>query len=102
MAAIDYATLSLADVRTGLEAVARDTHATFGGLDARQLNWRPTPTAWSIAQCFDHLLTSNRLMFQAADDALGGGARTVWQRLPVLPGVVGRAMVRSQAPSTTR
>lgn len=100
---MDYATLSLADVRSGLEAVARETHAAFGGLDTGQLNWRPAADRWSIAQCFDHLLTANRQMFQAAEDALAGAkSRTVWQRLPVLPGIMGRALIRSQAPTTTR
>ena len=103
MPPMDYATLSLADVTSGLEAVARETHAVFGSLDARQLNWRPTAAQWSIAQCFDHLLTANRLMFQAAEDAMDDGAsRTVWQRLPVLPRVLGRALIRSQAPTATR
>jgi hypothetical protein len=38
-------------------------------------------------------------MVQAAEDALNDAApRTLWQRLPVLPGVLGRMMVRSQAP----
>ena len=56
-----------------------------------------------MAQCFEHLLTSNRLMLSSADDALNPAhPQSVWQRLPVLPGVMGRIMVRSQAPETTR
>jgi hypothetical protein len=102
MATIDYTTLSLADVRIGLEAVARETDATFGGLSAGQLNWKPAATVWSVAQCFDHLVTANRLMLQAADDALAGRARTLWQRVPIVPGVLGRTLVRSQAPTTVR
>ena len=100
---MDYATLSLTDVRTGLDAIARETQSMFGGLDARLLNWRPDATRWSVAQCFDHLVVANRLMLQAAEAALDRSApRTVWQRLPVLPGILGRMLVRSQAPSTTR
>jgi hypothetical protein len=100
---MDYATLSLADVRTGLDTVARETQSTFGGFDARQLNWRPGAARWSVAQCFEHLLLANRLMFKAAEDALNDTApRTIWRRLPVLPGVLGRMLVRSQAPSTAR
>src|ERR1043166_6542549 len=49
--------------------MARETRATFGGLDGRQLNARP---------------------------------RTLWQRLPVLPGVLGRMLIRSQSPSAPR
>ena len=98
----DYTRLSLADVRTALDDMAREAVATFGGLDARQLNWRPDATRWSVAQCFDHLLAANRHMFQAADDTLRGAPLTIWQRLPVLPGVLGRMMIRAQAPESTR
>jgi hypothetical protein len=100
---IDYATLSLAEVRAGLDEITRDTRATFGSFTSRQLNWRPDAARWSVAQCFDHLLLANRLMFQAADNALRHETpRTVWQRLPVLPGVLGRMLIRSQAPTTVR
>ncbi len=100
---MDYTTLSLTDVKNGLAEIAREAEATFGALDARQLNWRPDAARWSVAQCFEHLLTSNRLMLSSADDALNPAhPQSVWQRLPVLPGVMGRIMVRSQAPETTR
>jgi len=100
---MDYATLSLAGVRDELDDIARETQATFGGFDRRQLNWRPDATRWSAAQCFDHLLTANRLMFTAAEDALDAATPlTVWQRLPILPGLMGRMLVRSQSPGTAR
>jgi hypothetical protein len=100
---VDYTTLSLTELRTGLDGVAQESQATFGGFDARQLNWRPDAARWSVAQCFDHLLTANRLMFQAAEAALNNARpRTLWQRLPVLPGVLGRMLIRSQSPSAAR
>jgi DinB superfamily len=100
---MDYTTLSLVEVRTGLDAVARETQTTFGRLDARQLNWRLDATRWSVAQCFEHLITANRLIFRAADEALSGTQpRTIWQRLPILPGVFGRMLIRSQAPTATK
>jgi hypothetical protein len=100
---MDYTTLSLSEVRNALDEIARETLATFGALDARQLNWRPDATRWSVAQCFDHLLAANRLMLQAAKDALDDARpRTLWQRMPVLPGVLGRLLIRSQAPDNVR
>ena len=99
---MEYTTLPFAQVRAGLEAVAADTQSAFGALDARQLNWRPDATRWSVAQCFEHLLTANRLMVEAAQAALDGKPRSIWQRLPVLPGVFGRMLIRSQAPQSTR
>lgn len=99
----DYTTLSLAEVRTGLEGTGHEAQAAFGDLDARQLNWRPDAARWSVAQCFEHLLIANRLMFEAATAALDNTRpRTFWQSLPVVPGVLGRMLIRSQAPSATR
>ena len=100
---MDYTVLSLANVRTGLDDIARETQATFGGFDGRQLNWRPDEARWSVAQCFEHLLTANRLMLRAAEDALNDARpRTLWQRLPVLPVILGRMLIRSQAPTSVR
>ena len=100
---IDYTRLTMPDIRAGLEDVAQQAHGTFGNLEGRQLNWRPDATRWSIAQCFDHLLTADRLMVRAAQDALHQGqARTVWQHLPMWPRVLGRLLVRSQTPGAAR
>ena len=99
----DYTNLSLAEVETELHAIASDAHAVFGGLDERQLNWRPDAARWSVAQCFDHLLSANRGMLQALGAATDPAAsRTVWQRLPVLPGIFGRMLIKSQAPEAKR
>jgi DinB superfamily len=99
----DYSTLTLAEVGKGLDGVAGEVSASFGGLNAGQLNWRPDAARWSIAQCVDHLLTANRLMLRAAEAArIEGAARSVWQRLPILPAVLGRMLIRSQSPGTTR
>jgi hypothetical protein len=100
---MDYTTLSLAELRIALDDVARDAQVTFGGLDARQLNWRPDATRWSVAQCFEHLLAANGLMLRASEDALNPAQpRTIWQRAPFLPGFFGRMLIRSQTPESTR
>jgi DinB superfamily len=98
-----YTTLSLADVAAEFSAIARDAHSVFGLFDEHQLNWRPDARTWSVAQCFDHLLNTNREMFQAIDAATDGSSPpTVWQRLPVLPRVFGLMMIKSQMPEAKR
>jgi hypothetical protein len=43
------------------------------------------------------------MMFQSAEEALDDTRpRTIWQRMPVLPGLLGRVMIRSQAPGSER
>jgi hypothetical protein len=99
----DYATLSLTDVESQLDAIARDTQSVFGQLDERQLNWQPDAASWSVAQCFAHLLNANREMFQAVDAATDSARpRTMWQRMPILPGVFGWMLIRSQMPESKR
>jgi hypothetical protein len=100
---IDYARASLLEVRAGLERIAIETQQTFGAIDARQLNWRPDESRWSAAQCLQHLLTVNDRMMQAADRALDAlSPKTLWQRVPGVPALVGPMMIRSQAPTNTR
>jgi DinB family protein len=100
---VDYTSLTIDQVRAELDKVVADVRATFGQLDVRQLNWRPDPTSWSVAQCLEHLVNSNREMCgairRAADPAQ---SKTIWQRLPILPGLYGRLMITSLTPTNTR
>jgi hypothetical protein len=99
---MNYTTLPLGDVAAELTALAGDAQSVFGRLSERQLNWRPDATKWSVAQCFDHLLNVNREMFRAIDAATNGSRPTIWQRLPVLPRVLGPVMIKSQMPDGRR
>ena len=100
---MDYTTLTLTDVRRELEGASRDARTTFGALDHRQLNWRPDAGQWSVAQCFEHMATVNNLVLRRVDEAINPSiAPSVWQRLPVLPMVIGRMLIRSQAPTAQR
>src|SRR5262245_12094993 len=97
---MNFTRLSLSEVKDALQEIARDTEAIFGGLDVTQLNWKPQSARWSVAQCFQHLLTANQLVFEAAEDALRNPPSTVWQRLPLMPRLFGQLMIRSQGPNT--
>ena len=100
---MDYTTISLVDVRAELDAIAADAGTAFGRLDARQINWKADASRWSVAQCLEHLLTANRQMVEMADQALDATrGRTLWQRLPIWPGLLGRMLVRTQSPNATR
>jgi len=97
----DYARLSLAEASAELRNVARDARSTFGDLDEGQLNWHPGDARWSVAQCFYHLFTGNRLVHRAAQDATERPAHSLWQQLPLLPRLFGTLLVRSQGPASS-
>ncbi len=42
-----------------LRQTADDVRASFGSMSNEQLNWKPSETGWSVAQCLDHLIRSN-------------------------------------------
>lgn len=37
-----------------------DARTLISGLTEEQLNWKPAPDKWSMAQCLDHLATASR------------------------------------------
>lgn len=83
--------------------IAADARSSFGKLSAKQLNWKPSAERWSIAQCFEHLITSNKGYLPIIDDLRKGKKKsTIWERLPVLPGLAGKLLIKSLDPASTR
>ena len=99
---MDSLTADLGTLITSANKIADETSSTFGNLSVAQLNWKPSPERWSVGQCFDHLLTSNKGYFPVIEEVLAGKKRTFWQSIPVLPGLAGRLLIKSLDPSTTR
>ena len=84
-----------------VDAIATDTKNIFGQLTVAQLNWKPSADRWSVAQCFDHLLNSNKGYFPIVDSVLARQKRTILQRVPFLPGLWGSLLIKSLDPSST-
>ena len=83
--------------------VAADVRAAFGHLSASQLNWKPSAECWSIAQCLDHLLTSNKGYLPIIESVRSGKKqKRLVERLPVLPGLAGKLLLKALDPVSTR
>jgi hypothetical protein len=99
----EFTALSTGEIETEIDVIAREAEAAFGHLTTRQLNWKPAPDRWSVAQCFDHLIRINGLMLDGMAAALDAAVpRSLVQRLPGLPRLFGRVMIRSLSPTVTR
>ena len=100
---MDYQNLTLPQIYDEAEAVAGDAKALFGHLKAEQLNWKPAPDSWSVAQCLDHLITINQEYYPVFDRILKGEYRkTFWHGMPFLPAIFGRLMVKALSPDSQR
>ncbi|MFN0110858.1 MAG: DinB family protein [Blastocatellia bacterium] len=95
--------MSLPELLIESESIASDVQSAFGNLSVEQLNWKPNADSWSVAQCLDHLITSNGLMLAIFDPVINGTKRTSFvERLPLLPSLMGRMMVKFVAPQGTQ
>jgi len=99
----DFATFTIPDIEQEFATIAREARDVLGALDERQINWKPGANRWSVAQCLDHLLTIDRLMFDGMDAAMDPARpKSLTERFPVLPSVFGRMMIRVVGPVATR
>ena len=84
-------------------SIAQDAQKVFGGLTKEQLNWKPGPERWSVAQCFDHLITTNNGYLPIMDSVVKGQKQSsIWQKLPFFPRLWGKMLIKSLDPSQTR
>lgn len=95
-------TADLANLIASANQIANEAKSTFGHLSPSQLNWKPSADRWSVAQCFDHLLTSHKGYLPIIDSVLAGKKRTFWESMPVLPGLAGKLLIKSLDPANTR
>lgn len=82
-----------------LAAAELEARALASGLTVEQGTLRPSPTSWSIAECLDHLATTNRVYLVPMNEAaMRGRVEGKLRRGPALPGIVGRWFVSTLEP----
>jgi hypothetical protein len=78
-------------LRNQFDAIEREATALADGLSENLAAWRETAHSWSVAECFDHLATGNRIYLVAMQDAaLRARKEGRFRRGPVRPGLIGR------------
>jgi hypothetical protein len=86
-----------------LRAVTKDAGEVFGGLSPAQLNWKPSAQQWSVGQCFDHLIVTNRCFFPDLERVSAGNYRSsLWGRVSPLSGFFGRFILKALDPEKGR
>ena len=76
-------------------AIAKDAQKIFGHLSKDQLNWKPNPDQWSVAQCFEHLIVINSSYFPRMEKIANGEYKpSLQERLPLLPRFFGSMILK--------
>lgn len=95
--------ISIEELISRLRQVSYNAEAEFGALTAEQLNLKPSQDSWSIAQCLDHLIVSNKTYFPRIEEIISGKyKKTFYQKLPLLPKLFGKILIKSVSPDTKR
>ena len=83
-------------ITTDLSQVADDARAAFGAMSAEQLNWKPSEKGWSIGQCFDHIIKTNREFYPEFEKlAAGKRANTFWENWSPFSAMGGRFLINA-------
>ncbi|QQS32440.1 MAG: DinB family protein [Acidobacteriota bacterium] len=93
----------ISNIIKDLRQVAAEAAAEFGSMTAEELNWKPDAKGWSIAQCFDHLITTHGLYFDDLDRLARGDTKmSFWERNSPFSGFFGKFLIRSLDPKNTK
>lgn len=84
-----------------LEELKKDVVKNFGELDSEQLNRKPNENSWSIAQCLDHIITTNEKYFTEFEDIVknNGSDRN---GIPLLSRFFGKMLIKSVSPDSKK
>jgi hypothetical protein len=82
-----------------LVALEREAETLIAGLTEADGGWRASEGSWSVAECLDHLATSNRVYVEAMrEPAIRARQEGRLRRGPAKPGLLGGWFVRSLEP----
>ena len=84
---------------TDLETNTQLFKQHFAGLSPEDLNWKPDPQTWSIAQNIDHLITINSTYFPVLDEILMGRYNAPWLgKIGFIPRFFGNLIYNASLP----
>lgn len=95
--------ISIEELYARIERVSRDAEAEFAALTHEQLNRKLSPDSWSIAQCLDHIIVTNKRYIPQIEQVISGKKKkTFYEKLPLIPKLWGKLIIKTVSPGTER
>src|SRR4030095_8368319 len=92
-------TREIDEFRRQFEQIAADADALVSPLCYNQFTWKPTATAWSIAECLEHMNATARAYLPAIDEGIADAIRHgAYAEGPFHYNVIGRIFSRLMEP----
>jgi hypothetical protein len=89
----------LADLSSLYDSADRRADELLSGLSEEQANWQPQPGhSWSILQCFDHLVRTNKAFSDRFEPALEKAAPIAADDRDIAVGWLARKLLESTEP----
>lgn len=84
-----------------IDAIRVESNTLLDPLDNDQLNWRPAPEKWSVAECFEHLAITGEMLVQPLYTAIGEAReKKIMRGGPYRHGFVGKMFINSLRPGS--
>lgn len=89
----------IAEWKSEIESITKDYKDAFGKLAAKELNWKPGPKIWSIAQNIDHVIRINESYFPILKQLTDGTYHPpLLGKFPFIPALLGNFVLNAMAP----
>lgn len=86
-----------------LDEITEDFREEFGDLTVEQLNWKPNPDTWSVAQNIDHLIVINTSYFPVIEAIRSQTYQVPWTgKFDIMTRFFGNLVLKSVQPDRRR
>ena len=88
---------------TAIDNATTSYTETFGALSPDELNWKPNPYVWSIAQNIDHVITLNSTYYPIINKIRSGEYQVPFiGKIGFMADYFGKLILKSVQPDTTK
>lgn len=93
---------NISEITEALNNLTNEVKLHFAHLNIEQLNYKPNETAWSIAQCLNHLIVANQTYYPQLKQIINGQHKnSFYQRVGFIADWMGNRLLKDIDPQTT-